>query len=85
MAVGNAVENLLALPFRLQEAGGAQQPQVVRHQRLTEHQSRADFSHIERPSSQLAAIRPIGFTREPEQFSQFGRLTGMDRSSPKEA
>ena len=45
VAIGNAVEHLLALPPRLQEPGGPQKTQVMGDQRLAEPEPGGDLSH----------------------------------------
>ena len=67
VAVGNAVENLLAPPPRLQQPCGAQQAQVVGHQRLAERQTRRDFPDAERPIEATGHDpQPIRLTKKAE-------------------
>jgi hypothetical protein len=59
VAIGNAVEHLLALPPRLQEPSGPQKTQVMGDQRLAEPEPGGISPTLSGPSRQLATIESL--------------------------
>ena len=75
MLVGRRVKNLLAVPLRPQDATGAQQPQVMAHQRLRQMAARSDIGDAARLlKASKYDLEPACLAENPEQLGQLKDL-----------
>jgi hypothetical protein len=71
---------VLAASSRLRQAGGTEQSQIVRHQRLAEGQSLRGLPHTRRPVAAAGHDpQPIGLAQQPKEFREFRYIVGVNQ------